>query len=59
MTQRLIYLDNASTTLPKPENVLSDMVAAYQRMGVSPGRGSYDLAFEAMVAINRSRKSQV
>ena len=40
----LIYLDNAATTFPKHPGVLQEMVDHYGRLGVSPGRGSYDLA---------------
>jgi cysteine desulfurase / selenocysteine lyase len=43
----MIYLDNAATTFPKPKQMLETMVARYHRMGVSPGRGSYDAATEA------------
>ncbi|MGC8659804.1 MAG: aminotransferase class V-fold PLP-dependent enzyme, partial [Desulfomonilaceae bacterium] len=42
-----IYLDNAATTFPKPPEVLHAMFEDYKRMGVSPGRGSYDLAVRA------------
>lgn len=40
----MIYLDNAATTFPKPLPVLEEMFETYARLGVSPGRGSYDLA---------------
>jgi cysteine desulfurase / selenocysteine lyase len=40
----VIYLDNAATTFPKPPQVLQEMFENYARLGVSPGRGSYDLA---------------
>ena len=43
---RPIYLDNAATTFPKPLEVIKEMLDLYTRMGVSPGRGSYDLAME-------------
>ena len=57
MTERLVYLDNAATTFPKPAEVLSGMVEAYARSGVSPGRGSHDLATQAddLVAGARAR----
>jgi cysteine desulfurase / selenocysteine lyase len=45
--RRIIYLDNAATTFPKPPEVLEEMIEAYSRLGVSPGRGSYDLSMEA------------
>lgn len=43
----MIYLDNAATTYPKPPEVLQEMLAVYSTLGVSPGRGSYDLSMEA------------
>jgi len=45
--KKTIYLDNAATTFPKPREVLEEMVEVYSRLGVSPGRGSYDLSMEA------------
>ena len=45
--EKTIYLDNAATTFPKPPEVLQEMIEAYSRLGVSPGRGSYDLSMEA------------
>ena len=56
MTQRLIYLDNAATTFPKPESVLAEMTETYGRMGVSPGRGGYDMATEAEALVQRTRE---
>ncbi len=56
MTEPLIYLDNAATTFPKPGRVLSAMVETYQRIGVSPGRGGYDLASEAELFVEGVRK---
>jgi cysteine desulfurase family protein len=53
---RLIYLDNAATTFPKPASVLQKMVETYARIGVSPGRGSYDLAAEAEELVRRTRQ---
>lgn len=43
----MIYLDNAATTYPKPPEVLQEMLSFYSALGVSPGRGSYDLSIEA------------
>ena len=56
MTHPLIYFDNAATTFPKPPGVLEKMVETYERMGVSPGRGSYDLAVEAEDLVFDTRK---
>jgi len=52
----MIYLDNAATTFPKPEPVLTSMVEVYRNIGVSPGRGSYDLATEAEEFVARARR---
>ncbi len=52
----MIYLDNAATTFPKPASVLNEMVQTYLRMGVSPGRGSYDMAVEAEHFVNLTRQ---
>ena len=51
----MIYLDNAATTFPKPQEVLSAMVETYSRVGVSPGRGSYDLSTEAQTLLDGIR----
>ena len=52
----MVYFDNAATTFPKPPSVLDRMVEIYTRMGVSPGRGSYDLAVEAEELVTRTRR---
>lgn len=44
---KTIYLDNAATTFPKPPDVISSMLEGYKCLGVSPGRGGYDLAVRA------------
>jgi len=51
----MVYLDNAATTFPKPEPVLTSMVEVYRDIGVSPGRGSYDLATEAEEFVAQAR----
>jgi cysteine desulfurase family protein len=51
----MIYLDNAATSFPKPRQVLETMVETFIRVGVSPGRGSYDLASEAEDLVNQTR----
>jgi len=47
MKSDLIYLDNAATVWPKPENVYRFMDHFYRTQGVNPGRSGYDLAIEA------------
>ena len=56
MDDALIYLDNAATTFPKPVSVLEKMVETYLRIGVSPGRGSYDLSVEAEGLVGEVRQ---
>lgn len=56
MADKLIYLDNAATTFPKPAAILSRMIDIYARHGVSPGRGSYDLAAEASELVSKTRR---
>lgn len=55
MTERLVYLDNAATTYPKPIEVLREAIETYARVGVSPGRGSHDLAMQAGDLVDRAR----
>ncbi len=56
MGDQLIYLDNAATSFPKPRPVLDRMVDTYARLGVSPGRGGYDLAMEAAALVMQIRR---
>jgi hypothetical protein len=52
----LHYLDNASTTFPKPERVMEAMLRFGASAGVSPGRSTFDLAIVADSALNGCRK---
>ncbi len=52
----LIYLDNAATAWPKPDNVYSYMIDFYRRCGVNPGRSGFDLAIEAGNILEDLRK---
>ncbi len=56
MDKNFIYLDNAATSFPKPREVMDRMVETYTRLGVSPGRGSYDLAMEAADLVFQARQ---
>jgi cysteine desulfurase family protein len=52
-----IYLDNASTTFPKPR-VVYDAVAKFAKhCGASPGRGAYPAAVEAGEVIESCRRA--
>ncbi len=52
----LHYLDNASTTFPKPDRVLRAMVAFGQTACVSPGRSTFDLAMIADAMLDGCRQ---
>lgn len=54
--KHLIYLDNAATTFPKPEEVYQYMDRFYRQFGVNPGRSGYDLCLEAGEVIDKTRK---
>jgi cysteine desulfurase family protein len=45
--EELIYLDNAATSWPKPDNVYKYMIDFYRSCGVNPGRSGFDKAIEA------------
>ncbi|MCH3915321.1 MAG: aminotransferase class V-fold PLP-dependent enzyme [Acidaminococcaceae bacterium] len=52
----MIYLDNAATTRPKPQEVIQAVVDAMQNFGNS-GRGSHDEALTAARMIYDTRNS--
>ena len=56
MEERLIYFDNAATVWPKPEGVYKFMDQFYRSHGVNPGRSGYDLAVEAGLLLDKTRK---
>jgi cysteine desulfurase family protein len=53
--EQIIYLDNAATTFPKPEEVHDSMGDFYRRYGVNPGRTGCDLALKAEEMIHSTR----
>lgn len=55
MDEPFIYLDNAATAYPKPRRMMERMVSVTERLGVSPGRGGYDLAVEAEDMVHETR----
>jgi cysteine desulfurase / selenocysteine lyase len=54
--ENLIYLDNAATAWPKPDNVYDFMINFYRKYGVNPGRSGFDLAIEAGNILDELRK---
>lgn len=53
---RLIYLDNAATTFPKPDVVHDTVREFYRNNGVNPGRTGCDMALRAEAMIHDTRK---
>lgn len=53
----MIYFDNAATSRGKPECVLQAYMDYVKDIGVSPGRGSYELAIQASRMLHQSRKA--
>ena len=51
-----IYLDNAATSYPKPEQVYRGMEAFVRQSGANPGRGGHRLAVEAEAMIHDTRR---
>lgn len=47
MPQATIYLDNATTSFPKPPGVAEAMIRFMTDVGASPGRASYHAASES------------
>lgn len=52
----MIYFDNAATTKYKPEEVYKAFEYYVREIGVSPGRGSYQLGIEASRMLFKTRK---
>ena len=51
----MIYLDNPSTSFPKPKSVAHAIYEYVTSCGVSPGRGSYHLAEQAEQVVQKTR----
>ena len=52
-----MYLDNAATSFPKPENVYEAVLHAMRDVGASPGRGGYRSALEAGRILFQAREA--
>ncbi len=53
---RIVYLDNAATSFPKPPSVAQEMMRAVNEYGGNPGRGSHILSRRATDKINEARE---
>ena len=54
---RLIYLDNAATTFPKPDTVIRLSIDCLKNYCGNPGRGSHTLALRAAEAVYECRET--
>lgn len=54
--ESLIYLDNAATSYPKPDEVYIFMDRFYRENGVNPGRSGYDMCMAAGEIVEETRK---
>ncbi|MEI6209168.1 MAG: aminotransferase class V-fold PLP-dependent enzyme [Desulfuromonadales bacterium] len=52
-----IYLDNASTSFPKPEPVYQAVIHAMRQVGASPGRGGHRRSLEAARIMFQAREA--
>ena len=55
----MIYLDNAATTYPKPEEVYQKIDWANRNIAINAGRGSYKAAQEASRLIEETRRQLI
>jgi cysteine desulfurase/selenocysteine lyase len=55
--KKLIYLDNASTSFPKPPQVQEAMIHYLNHVGANPGRSGHQLAIEASRIIQGTREN--
>ena len=55
MEQKLIYLDNAATSFPKPESVYVAIDKAMREKGGNPGRSGHKLSLAAARIIDETR----
>ncbi|KHD38488.1 cysteine desulfurase [Clostridium acetobutylicum] len=52
----MIYLDNAATTFPKPDEVYNEVLDCMKNYAANPGRGSYDMAIKAAHKVTETRE---
>ena len=55
-SRRLIYLDNAATSYPKPPEVLGEVMRSFIQYGGNPGRGAHKLSLVASEKIYECRE---
>jgi len=53
----MVYFDNAATTYPKPESVITSVANAMRIYGANPGRAGHSMAFSTAELIYDTRKN--
>jgi len=53
----MVYLDNAATSFPKPEEVYVEMDAFMRNTCANPGRSSHEMARESAAVVMRAREN--
>ena len=53
---RVVYLDNAATSWPKPEAVYTEADRFFRQDAANPGRGTHAMARRAAAAVDRTRR---
>lgn len=53
---KIVYLDNAATSFPKPEAMLAAMISYQQTIGANPGRSGHGLSIDAGRVIYETRE---
>jgi cysteine desulfurase/selenocysteine lyase len=56
MDDKLIYLDNAATSHPKPDSIIQAMSAFMRDVGGNPGRSGHRLSIEAGRVVFETRE---
>ena len=52
----MVYLDNAATSFPKPEEVYVEMDAFMRKVCANPGRSSHEMARASAAVVMRARE---
>jgi len=56
MEKREVYLDNATTTWPKPPSMIQAMIDFNESVGANPGRGAYKRAIRSSEIVFNARE---
>jgi cysteine desulfurase / selenocysteine lyase len=54
--KKFIYLDNAATSFPKPQQVTESVMYFLENVGANPGRSGHKLSVEASAIVQKTRE---